>query len=662
MKNLLLIVLLCMLVVACGQRNGSAPQDQERRDRLAAIDDSIRQMSPSVRGLVEQGLRAAKDSDTYYEYYLRYGTYHLYSSYPDSMHPYVEAVIRYAERQPATPRINTLKAEAYEAKAAYRHNLRKDVATSLKWHNKAYQALIESETPEQLPNLISNMGDAYVMLNDLPRAASAYRRALFLADSLHLPENEQITLYLGLASIYQNLGDFDETLRLYQNCYRQLGRLNHKMQIMLVNNFGNYYYYRGQYREALGKFKELEDLVKDHEGEQSYYMFLCKINLSDIYLNLDSLDKAEQYVTEADSFFRADGVATGVYYANTIRIGLCVKRQQFDGVQEILAKEHINTTIDHSLKGIRNKYLRQYYLATGNVRAAYDNKMAEDRLEDSLAEKRSYMRASEVLQRFSEDTLALHHKIAIAEKESETTEAKSIAMGLVACLVIVLLIVAVWWQSNRKRRMASEIALLKQRMENARNRISPHFVFNILNNKMVYTNQQERDELMTLSKLIRRSLDLSHSASTPLDEELRFVRDYVDLQRYVLRPDFDFRIDAPTDNELNNVEVPSMFIQILVENSIKHGLKGLDRPQSIHISVTIKKELTTITVCDNGRGFSATGHKGTGLSTMLQTINTFNLRNKRHPMDIDIHNNRNAKGEMEGCATTLTIPRNYKFN
>lgn len=666
MREMIMTALLCLIVASCGKGGQSDPQEQARRDSLSAVDDSIRQLSPHALTLVEQHLKAATDSTAYYEYLARKATYYLYSAHPDSMFPYAEAVMRYAEAQnPPTPRINTLRAHAYEAQAAYRQNRHTDVDRIEYWRNKALAALIESDSKDLLPDMMANMADSYVLVNDLPRAAAAYRRALFLADSLKLPEEKSITLYMGLASIYLNLGDYQETHRLYDKCYKYRDRLSPKMQVMLVNNFGNYFYYRGQYREALEKFLELKRIVRKHESDDSFSMNLCNINLSDVYLNLDSLNRAEQCLNVAEPFFRNHAIAVGIYYANTIRMGIAVKRKQFAKVPEILAAEHISETIDHSMETIRNQYLRQYYLATGNARAAFDNKMREDRIEDSLAEKRNFMRASEVIQRFSEDTLALHHKIAIGEKQQETRQAQSVAVALVGCVIILLLVLAFWWQRSRRRRTEGEIALLKQRMENARNRMSPHFVFNILNHRMVNTSEEERDELMTLAKLIRRSLDLSHNASTPLDEELRFVADYVDLQRYVLRPDFDFRIDTPDDAQLmEQTQVPSMFVQILVENAIKHGLKGLDRPQSIHITITDDGQATTITVCDNGRGFGTGGaaRKGTGLSTMFQTIDTLNTHNKRHPMDIDIHNSRDEQGHVTGCRATLTIPHNYQYS
>ena len=61
--------------------------------------------------------------------------------------------------------------------------------------------------------ICANVGDAYLAQNQLPEAAQWYRRALFLVDSLNLPKKENITLYLGLATIYLQLNDFDTSLQ-----------------------------------------------------------------------------------------------------------------------------------------------------------------------------------------------------------------------------------------------------------------------------------------------------------------------------------------------------------------------------------------------------------------------------------------------------------------
>lgn len=94
--------------------------------------------------------------------------------------------------------------------------------------------------------------------------------------------------------------------------------------------------------------------------------------------------------------------------------------------------------------------------------------------------------------------------------------------------------------------------------------------------------------------------------------------------------DFEFRIDQAKAVDADRVRIPSMFVQILVENAFVHGLKGWDGHKSIHIEIDKKEKATSIKVKDNGPGFDirSVGKKRTGLSVITQTIAIVNERNK----------------------------------
>lgn len=62
------------------------------------------------------------------------------------------------------------------------------------------------------------------------------------------------------------------------------------------------------------------------------------------------------------------------------------------------------------------------------------------------------------------------------------------------------------------------------RLENIRNRLSPHFIFNVLNQEVVSRKEEEKQELTSLVKLMRRNLELAEQLCVTLDEELDFVQ------------------------------------------------------------------------------------------------------------------------------------------
>lgn len=56
-------------------------------------------------------------------------------------------------------------------------------------------------------------------------------------------------------------------------------------------------------------------------------MYLCKLNLADVYLNLNQLDLSEKYLDEAENYMRKNADESAIFYCNTIRIGLAVKKK-----------------------------------------------------------------------------------------------------------------------------------------------------------------------------------------------------------------------------------------------------------------------------------------------------------------------------------------------
>lgn len=195
-------------------------------------------------------------------------------------------------------------------------------------------------------------------------------------------------------------------------------------------------------------------------------------------------------------------------------------------------------------------------------------------------------------------------------------------------------------------------------MEAVRNRISPHFVFNVLNNKIVHWGNAEADELMRLSKLIRANLDMSCRLDVSLAEELDFVKQYVEVERPLVDGNFEFKLEVAPDIDLGKVHVPSMFVQILVENALVHGLRGWEGEKRLQVKVERRqKGMTSISVIDNGPGFDirSTGKKRTGLTVLSQTIAMINERN-RSKMTFSMRNLKGEDGKVLGCESSFCIP------
>lgn len=604
----------------------------------------------------------------YHEYLLRLANFYWLSDRPERADTLINRIINFVNRQDngyyaqhniySTPRLNTMMASALSCKAARNHNFHRDPGKTLQFYKESYRLYQHSDNEKELPFVCANIADAYIQLNDIPNAARCYRRALFLVDSLKQPEHSNITLYMGLAQIYLTLNDFETAKHYYDETERFFDLMLPPMQAYYVNNLGNYYYFRKDYHKALDTFLRLKRVIIKNGMQNNFDMYLCKVNLADVYLNLNQTDSAQHYLDEVEPFFRKNGDPAGIYYCNTIRIGIATKRGDFNEVRRVAnGDKDGEKDVQYSMVNIRNRYMRQFYEHTNNYRMAYETLKRDQSYTDSLEHNRSNMRSAEIMARFRADTLQLHHDLALEHKNAEIQRAHTMTTGAILTAVVLVLLLIMWYMYTRKKQLQNQVNIMNLKLNNVRNRISPHFMFNVLNNKIVNSGEKEASELMELARLIRTNLDMSSQPYMMLDKELEFVQQYIRVERYLLGDDFKFIIDVADDADIAKVKIPSMFLQILTENAIVHGLKGMEGEKRLRIYIARENNLTIISVEDNGPGFNARRalKKGTGLGIISQTIAVTNERNKQK-MRFEISNREDSNNQIIGCKATLKIP------
>jgi two-component system, LytTR family, sensor kinase len=148
-----------------------------------------------------------------------------------------------------------------------------------------------------------------------------------------------------------------------------------------------------------------------------------------------------------------------------------------------------------------------------------------------------------------------------------------------------------------------ERLLLHARMEALQNQVNPHFLFNTLNSissLVRFDPDTARDVIFKLATILRRLLNTSE-AFAPLREEFEFIDNYLDIE--VVRFGRDkLRVVKELDPASLDVVVPSMLLQPLVENSIKHGLSPKVEGGSIYLRSRVTDSRLIIEVEDDGVG------------------------------------------------------------
>lgn len=659
LKALPIFFALLLLATSCSQNK----DEKANESKLAAIDDSIGSKSPNARAMLASAMKEAKDSISYYEVAVRLAKYYMLSSTPDSAFTWLKQTEQFAGK-PANERERSILAYAYNTEASYLHYFHKDTDRSIKLYQKSYSLLMQSSRKDEAPNVCANLGDAYNYKNLLPDAAKWYRRALFLTDSLHLPSKENVTLYMGLAMIYQQLGDNQQALDLYKRTDQHFDEMTVSMQAYFLNNYGCYYYYIKDYPNSLKMYLRLKKHLEDNKMENNFDMYLCKLNLADVYLNLDDYKNAQSYLEEVEPFWKKNGDPTALYYCNTIRLGIATGRGDTSAAGRIVRNDGNSKNIMFAMRQIRNRYLREYFEQEGNWHAAYENLQSDIVENDSLEHNRINMRAADIMAQYNQDTIQLHNSLRMEHKEAEVTAARMWLVITIASIVILLMVVVVLILRSHRRQLRNQMQVMQLRLESARNRISPHFVFNVLNNRIVGADHKEADELFDLSKLIRTNLDMAGNMTVTLYDELDFVAKYIKVERKLLADDdFVYNLNITDGIDTKKILVPSMFIQILVENSFVHGLMGRKGHKALDIDIEQTAKATSIKVIDNGPGFdmrSSRSHSRTGLNVIRQTIAIINDQN-RQKIQFALHNRTNDDGSRAGCEASLIIPNGIKY-
>jgi two-component system, LytTR family, sensor kinase len=180
------------------------------------------------------------------------------------------------------------------------------------------------------------------------------------------------------------------------------------------------------------------------------------------------------------------------------------------------------------------------------------------------------------------------------------------ALVVLSSVMCVAMAIKIW--NNTRIEMNLEMNqqhLLKARMDALTSQINPHFLFNTLNtvsSLIRFDPDMARGVVLKLSNILRRLLR-KHETFVPLREELEFIDDYLDIEVIRFGPD-KLQIFKEIDEETLEAFVPSMLLQPIVENAIKHGLAPRLSGGQIHIRTRRRDGHLAIEIDDNGMGMS----------------------------------------------------------
>lgn len=499
---------------------------------------------------------------------------------------------------------------------------------------------------------MANRAEYYRQLGQLDYSVDGYMLALETADSSGLANEMKIPLLLGISSAYTFMGDYQNSGIWWHKTGELVNQMDKRDLFIYYNDLGNDYYFQEHYAEALDCFNKAAALVRDDENKKwDYYTALT--NLGEIYVCLGQADSARVAIAQADSFFRKVDFPPILYYIETEKIKLALLDGRTQQALQMVNHCEFPAISIPAGKLLRLKAVELVMRQTGNYQRAYETHQQLHALNDSIQNANVRMQMSSRMLQYEHDKRLLEQQRTIDNERMKGRLAW--VFFAVALLTIGLLSVSIWlWRKRQKiRDMEVRQQIMGMRMENTRNRITPHFIYNALSHEMLAQMEGRTVNLEALTQLLRRGVEQADMLETTLAEELTFVDYYVDIERQQMPLTLFYQKEIASDVDPQTVLLPAMTIQIFVENAIKHGLKR--QGGMLTVRACRQGDATLVEVLDNGKGLDPSYQEHTGMRVVRQTIQMLNERNHQQ-ITFGI-------GNLEqGCRSWLLLPDDYNYN
>lgn len=551
------------------------------------------------------------------------------------------------------------------------------------YYIKAYRELMKLDHHNDAIDICINIADASRQLGKLADASSWYRRANFLADSLNLHE-AQNSILAGLGQVYNDLRNYQLAHFYFRKAERQYPPRNPKDAHFFYNSWGNVYSSQEKPAEALKCFLKAQKAAR--QMGQPFMTAVVDANLGQTYLELNRLDSAQKYLANTTKFFFVQPNMQNdlQFYIDGLNAALALKQNRLDKASAILSKPYDLSKMSPNYLYLYHKGWADLYERKGQFAKALQYQKLMKQYDDSLRNATMVSNVQENELRFKQDTAIVRRDLILQSTQAEAKSSRLILLLVIGLLVVGVLALVVFYRykslrhKHQHREEMNRMMALK--MENVRNRFSPHFVFNVLN---IFISNLPKGvnvkPLRLLIQVLRANLLTCDQVAVSLEDELQMVMSYSSLRHetnpFLPMPRFDIAKEVDM-----SLMLPSMIIQIPVENALKHAFVGLEESGEkplLDVKVWIEDGMLRIDVIDNGCGgvgavagmgtrkTNAAASTGTGLRILNSTIEMLNAGNARKlyfKMQSRVGAAGGGSDRQKGMCVSIGVPCEYDYS
>jgi tetratricopeptide (TPR) repeat protein len=568
--------------------------------------------------------------------------------------------------------------------------------------HKAHPYVQKINVPTSTILFNQQMGNIYKSLAEYSKSRSYFEHSLQIALQIQDKVQEADT-WGNIAATYLKEKNYPKALETLEKSLaldRQMGRYA-SLQTNLTN-LGNIYVEQKKFSEALQALEEAKSMAiknKDNETIAS-----INVNIALVYAQTNKDQEAITLLleTKKDCYkLGKRGDLLSVYDALSFSYGKVGKAdlayeahksmlalrdslhneksvQQVNELQtkyEVAQKENAiallsknNRIKDLELSQLMNEKNRQEQIAR-LLDIEQENEINELKISE-LEKKNENIQKAQKISNLAKENQAkdfdLQRKnLALQNKNLEVQRQYLLIFGLLA-LAVILGAVGYLFYSRKGLQLQNKAMVLEQKM--LRSQLNPHFIFNSLATIQTYLFENEPQKtamyLAKFSKLMRQVLENSREDFVPLDKEIQTLENYLQLQQMRFGKKLAYSIEVSSAIDTEAIEIPPMFAQPFIENSIEHGLLHKAGEGIIQINFSLDKNVVVLEVKDNGVGLeqaktlrSEIKKEHKSLATQITQERLSLLRQKyQMPLDFILQELKTQLDEVAGTQVRVELP------
>lgn len=494
---------------------------------------------------------------------------------------------------------------------------RGDYRSALENHEKASRIFEELDLRKNLINSLANTGVVFLALADYPKALEYFLEAMKKTENGDIWERGNISNNLGL--VYKNLGEFTQADSVYQVAVAEYEK-NGNLQAQ-ANSLGN-----------LAAVKQLQgELVLAEELILEAFKINRKIGnqrriasdfstLSSIYSEMNQSEKSGIVLDSAIQLYRSVGERLNLSKVLLEKAAIEKNRGNWNSAQRLELEGLRLAQESTSLEAQKNAWLglAETYRGKRDFSKALEAFERAQHYKDSIFndDNRKQILRLQLGHEYDQKAQAMQSEF---EKERilldlQTRESQLKARLYLMGLLVVLLVGAGLFlilkhQTNQRRKLLqqryqTEISELELKALKAQ--MNPHFIFNALSsisNFLLKNEPEEADRYLTkFARMIRKILDFSELKEISMEEEIRFLRDYIQIEALRLGKTIELQVENPDRVDLAGIKVPPLLLQPLVENSIWHGIAKTEENGHIKFLFERSEIGVQLSLRDTGKG------------------------------------------------------------